>query len=358
MKKALSYFFILLGIALLAISDSKDLTEAILNKRSGISGWFGLRQWNNAGDLVSMSYLYDEKKFVEKGGYHFTKPLDTVRKNIELYVWGDSHLRYVPDSAFALTGHYHFGRRDFTDLNYKLDAGKKNILVIETAERFARPYFSNLSIFNHVKKEEDATTFSGASSIPVTDASLFGINLDAFYNHDINRNLEFNLFDYNFINPIRLLKARYVYELFHRASGQVVLSDDGKYLFLRETIAAHGFLSSYDPIGVQESSQMMNNIDTIYRHYKKEGFDEVYLSIIPNPASILQPDRYNELIPSIQMQASVKGIPVIDVYRPFSHHPDPGSLYRIGDTHWNNNGIQIWLQIVNDELRKIANQPS
>lgn len=354
MKKALSYFFIVLGIALLAISDSKDLTQAILDKRNRISGWFGLRHWDNAGDLVTMSYLYDEKKFIEKKDYRFTRPLDTIRKNIELYVWGDSYLKDVPDSAFALAGHYHFGRRDFTDLGYRLDTRKKNILVIETAERFARPYFSNLSIFDHVKKEENATTFSGGSPIPLTHASLFGINLDAFYNHDINRNLEFNMFDYNFINPIRLLKARYVYELFGRASGNVVLSENGKWLFIGETVVAHGPLSSYDPVGKPELSKMLDNVDSIYRHYKKEGFDKVYFSVIPNPATILQPERYNGLIPAIRQHAALKGIPLIDVYGPFTHHPDPGSLYRVGDTHWNNNGLQIWLRIVNDELKKIA----
>jgi hypothetical protein len=45
-------------------------------------------------------------------------------------------------------------------------------------------------------------------------------------------------------------------------------------------------------------------------------------------------------------------MPVIDVYSIYTRNPNPASLYRRGDTHWNNNGMQIWLALVNNELTK------
>ena len=43
-------------------------------------------------------------------------------------------------------------------------------------------------------------------------------------------------------------------------------------------------------------------------------------------------------------------MPMIDVYSAFAGSPDPGKLYRVGDTHWNNNGLQVWIRLVNQIL--------
>jgi len=46
--------------------------------------------------------------------------------------------------------------------------------------------------------------------------------------------------------------------------------------------------------------------------------------------------------------------PDIDVYSLFAGSPDPGRLYRVGDTHWNNNGLQVWIGLVNKLLSGVA----
>src|ERR1700735_4412042 len=115
MKKAFSYFFILMGTGILIISSSHSLMKSISDKRNGLSGPLGVHHGNGAGDLVNMAYLDDEKKFYEPYGYSFSKPRDTTNTQIDLYVWGDSYTLHIPDSAFAAISHYHFGRRDYSD---------------------------------------------------------------------------------------------------------------------------------------------------------------------------------------------------------------------------------------------------
>lgn len=342
MQKGFSYFFILFGITLLVVSTSPNLMRRFSNWRQGLSGAFANHRANGAGDLADMSYLDGEKIFFEPFGYDFHRPQDTTRRNIDLYIWGDSYVKEVPDSAFGAIDHYAFGRRDYFDLRYKLDPGKKNILIIENGERFIRVYFKYLAIFDHVKSFDPA---------PGLHDAFLGLDMETIFNHDINHNLEYNLFSYRFADPIRASKAEMNYRLFNRASGDVALSDNGQYLFLRQTVAQHDPMSEYDPIGKDEFEEIASHMDTIYRHYRKEGFAEVYFSIIPNPATILQPEGYNNLIPALQQYGAEKGIPMIDVYTLFKKSTVPARLFRRGDTHWNNAGLQIWIAQVNRLLR-------
>jgi hypothetical protein len=70
----------------------------------------------------------------------------------------------------------------------------------------------------------------------------------------------------------------------------------------------------------------------------------VYLSIIPNTASVVQPEGYNNLIPLIQTDPRLK-IKVIDSY--FMLGATPDSFFYRGDTHWNLHGKQKWVDKVN-----------
>jgi len=342
MRKVAAWFFIVLGTGLMGVSTSKILMRAVSDRRHALQGPFGVHHAPTGGDLVTMAYLDDYSKFCEPYGYRFKRPVDTGSRNIDLYVWGDSYVMEVPDSAYAHIDRYRFGRRDYTDLHYILDPRKRNILVIENGERFTRLFFKYLSIFDQVKKE----------AAPAALVRYAGFGLQPLFNPAVNENLEFNLFSYNCMAPVRRWKADLTYGWFDRASGDVTVSENGQYLFLGQTVAPHGPLSCYEPIEAGELSNILTNTDSIYLHYRREGFDEVYFSLIPNPASILQPAHYNGLIDSFQHYAASRGIPVIDVYGPFSKSPDPSGLYRTGDTHWNDKGLQLWLTLVNRELAR------
>ena len=349
MRKAVSIFLIFVGSGLLLLCSSDRLMKIIIAKRSAMTGLFGIHH-SDAGDLVSMSYLDNEQQFRESYDYHFTKPADDGgSKKIDLYVYGDSYLDPVPDSAFGSINSYHFARRSYNDLNYSLDSNKKNILILEYAERFARGELQYYDIYNHVKKKQSDGAFLRLSDHPVVYAKMFGIEI---FGHDVNPNLEFNLFGYRFWDEVKLTKATLNYHLFHRAIGDVVISNDGRRLFLKQTVNPEDQLSSFRPLDSVEIQNIIQHINAIYDHYRAEGFDEVYISIVPNPVTILQPEHYNGLIPTLQQPGILKGAQMIDIYSPYTKSSDPGGLYRVGDTHWNNNGLQVWLQIVNAELKK------
>ena len=348
-RKIISLFFIFIGLTLLYISSTDKLMKEIIAKRSDLNGSFGIHH-SMAGDLVSMSYLDNVKQFQEKGDYKFVRPTeDTGKKNIDLYIYGDSYLKEIPDSAFSCVNNYHFCRRSYEDLDYTLDPHKKNILIIEIAERFARVEFELQETMRHFKKKQPAASSVRLSLLPRIYAGFMDFEI---FNHDINRNLEFNLYGYRFWDQVKFAKSSLTYYLFKRAVGDAVISDDGNRLFLKETVAETGRSSIHYSFDQTEIDQMFINLNATFEYYKKDGFDEVYLSIIPNPVTILQPLNYNGLIPALQNPVRLKGMFIIDMYSLFSLDPNPGGLYRIGDTHWSNMGIQVWLKYVNAELKK------
>jgi hypothetical protein len=348
-RKIVSIFFIFIGLALLIISSSEHLMKNIITERSALNNCFGIHQ-SPGGDLVSISYLDKVKRFQEKYEYKFVKPVDdSGSRNIDLYIYGDSYLMEIPDSAFSSINSYHFCRRSYEDLNYSLDPHKKNILIIEIAERFARSEFELQETMRHFKKKQPEISFLRLSAHPVIYAKFLDLEI---FSPDINRNLEFNLYGYRFWDQVKFAKASLTYYLFKRAVGDAVVSDDGNRLFLKQTMAENDRLSSYYPIDQKEIHEMFVNLNATYDYYKADGFDEVYLSIIPNPVTILQPLHYNGLIPQLQNPGRLKGMHIIDMYNLFSHDPNPGRLFRIGDTHWSNNGIKLWLKTVNAELKK------
>jgi hypothetical protein len=349
-RKIVSLFFIVIGLALLVVSSSDKLMKKIIDERSGLNNSFGIHQ-SPGGDLVSISYLDNVKRFRESYEFIFTKtPDDTANKNIDLYIYGDSYMLEIPDSAFTGVHNYHYCRRGYQDMEYSLDPHKKNILIIEIAERFARVEFELQETMRHFKKKQPAVSFLRLSDPPLIYAKF--PDLTDIFNPDINRNLEFNLYGYRFWDQVKFAKASLTYYLFKRAVGDAVVSDDGNRLFLKETMAETGRASSYYSFDQRELQEMFKNLNATCAYYKKDGFDEVYLSLIPNPVTILRPQHYNGLIPALQQADSLKCMHIIDVYSLFTKDPNPGKLFRIGDTHWSNDGIQVWLNTVNAELTR------
>lgn len=349
MRKIVSLFFIIVGLALLVISTSDAIMKKIINKRSVLASTFGIHQ-SHGGDLVSISYLDKVKRFQENFQFHCVKPVnDTGNKNIDLYIYGDSYLLGIPDSAFYGVHSYHYCRAGFQDMHYTLDKHKKNILIIEDAERFARVAFVLMEITRHFNKEKPVVSFLHSSEPFVIYAKFPDLDI---FNPDINRNLEFNIYGYRFWDEIKFAKASLTYYLFKRAAGDAVVSDDGSRLFLKETVAENDPQSSYFPFDQRELQEMFRILNLTCAYYKADGFDEVYMSLVPNPATILQPRHYNGLIPALQQADSLKCMGIIDIYTPFTREPNPGKLFRLGDSHWSNDGIQVWLNTVNAELKK------
>jgi hypothetical protein len=359
MKKLTSILSIIFGLTVISLSTSKPIMKQISDVREAApwGAWWGPHH-APTGDLARMAYLDNVKKFADTDKYIYNAQSKGNRK-IDLYMYGDSYVMGVPDSAYYGLNSFHFARRDYTDLIYNLDTTKINILIIEGGERFSRGNFHTTDfIFSHIRPENNviAQLRQPGYFITVPDHKHAGFtfpDIDMFFNKAINQNIEYNLFTYNFMAGIRTLKASMNYYLFNRASGDVVVSDDGNYLFIRESVNNDLYMSSYAEVTEPLVSYYVSQLNPIYEHYKSQGFDEVYLSIIPNTASIVQPGPYNGFLPDLQNPARGYPLlmPVIDVYSIFSTDEDPTQYFKKGDTHWTNKGQQVWIEEVNKRLR-------
>ncbi len=350
LKKIASYFFIVFGLVVLWASTSREAMAFISNARDN-KFWWGTYQCLH-GDLVSMSYLDFVKAFNPPNPpRHAKRTAYTGTKNIALYLDGDSYTWPVRDTNFAGVSEYHFIERIHGG-SYHLDSSKKNILLIEISERYFYSYFSGQQMINEVLdttiKKKSVSGIFPVTAPNLLYASLFtGLTTTTFFNKYINQNLQGNLFNYNFSMPMFEAKAALNYYVFNRASGDVVISDDRKFLFLKETVDKNDIHSSYRPLNNDEITILVNNLNVLYDHYKAEGFSEVYLSIIPNSATIQQPEGYNKLIPRIQDAPNLR-MKTIDAYTTFRKTRQV--LYWPGDTHWNYDGMELWLDIVNDRF--------
>ena len=345
---------IVFGLAVLVVGTSEQLFKQVHDAKDyrQNTSWWGEHHSEN-GDLVNLAYLDDINTFRSPKDYVFTTPADTGAKNIDLYVWGDSYLEDVPAKVFAHVANYYFGRTYFKEMHYKLDKSKRNILLIETSERFVRPYFSYKTIYKTLRKADGPITqiVPLGSTKERTTEPAFTEHVNDLFNEHINQNLEYLLFNYNFLNKPRTLKGDLNYLLFRRGSGTVVISDKGQNLFVKETLLPRHGYSCYQVLPNSDIDWFVKEFDSVYDHYKAEGFDEVYLSVIPTPVTILQPARYNHFLPRVSAHHNMH-MPLIDLYPIFKNDTAPSRLYRAGDTHWNNNGMQIWLSMVNEVLRK------
>ncbi|UTA66408.1 hypothetical protein [Emticicia sp. 21SJ11W-3] len=264
-------------------------------------------------------------------------PVKVTSPNTALYLIGDSFTEPARMTAADFkTGT--FQRFFIGDTSFiKLDRTKKNILIIETVERhfrerFAQPY---------------ANLVTGKPSTRQAARKMLLNARDVFW-YSTERH-EAVLFSSDFFLKIKEWKAGLNETFFNRSDSHVVLSADKKRIFFEMDARPDGITSSFDRVSDSEISRLVENVNRTYDFYKKNGFDEVYLSIAPNKSSVLGKDlgNYNRLIERVQQHPGLKA-PYFDIYTPFSSSKK--MLYDVGDTHWNCEGKQIWLDAVNEKL--------
>ena len=338
------------GLVVLWASTSRTAMQYITSHRD-VDKWWGTYQYLN-GDLVSMSYLDFVTAFnVPNARYGFKHPVYDGPRNMALYLDGDSHTWHLHDSDFAGLAAFHYFERNH-GTRYHLDTTQRNILLIEISERYLESYFSGLHMFEEVgdslQGKQAAMLMPLQKQGEATHAAGFmGLDEGLLFNKYINQNLQCNLFNYNFIMPMFEAKAALNYYVFNRASGDVVISDDRRFLFYKETVSHTDVGSSYYPVSPGEAAHIVDVLNTVYDHYRSAGFAEVYISIVPNSATIMQPQGYNGLIPMVQNDTRLK-MKVIDIYSVFKRSDEV--YFRPGDTHWNFKGKQLWLDTVNARL--------
>lgn len=289
------------------------------------------------GDLYRFANLREFRVPVDK----CEPPVSLSNIPVNLYLFGDSFTeagRIEADHFVA----QNFIRRFVAEDGYvSVDANGKNVLIIETVERHFRERFD--SIYNHAMVNQPK---------PAAQSTLSDKILAWELPYSTERH-ESILFGSDFFFSIKEWKAAINRNVFSRTDDNVRLSKNGEHL-VYGLAAKPGSNSSFDVISNDEITQLVENVNATYAKYKEEGFDEIYLNIIPNKTSILATDlgEYNHLIERIQQHPSLK-MPFIDSYNSLKSGGE--KLFDKGDTHWNCTGKQLWINDVNELLNKAAN---
>lgn len=337
--KLLRYSLLLLAAFLWLGGCSRDIMR--LCYRTGI-----IQDEYRFGDLYRLSNLPQFKELQKPCD---TSPQQTDRaaslsdnNPVNLFILGDSFTewpRIRPDNLRAAgipVKRYHYTHWA-QQHRIQLDSSQHNILLLESVERHFREHFANkvgsLSVVADTNQQ-------AAGLKPSWRRQLF----DQIQSKGIEERLETILFSQPLFDWLKECKAALTLHWFDRWSPKVGLSTDRRHIFVDLDVDTTKHLnSSFSALSDQEVDALVDSVNATARRYRQAGFDAVYLSLIPNKASILEPSRgqYNHLIERIQRHPRLQ-VPVIDVYSSYKKSRQP--VYAIGDSHWNCLGQQLWLQ--------------
>jgi hypothetical protein len=292
------------------------------------------------GDLYRLSVL---PQFKEKA-YECEHQRFTEKKPINLFIIGDSFTEdpkiKLEDFPIEKYQYVHWAKAS----DYQIDTSKRNVLILETVERTVEEHFSSMANnFTNQKQIESQLSFRKRLEKKTSEIEK------TIVPDGIEERLAHTIFNYDFFLWFRELKATLNYKIFDRTEDEVVLSKDEKQIFYADEADASNSKSAFYYLADLKIDLFVQNINQTREKYLKAGFDEVYLSIIPNKVSILSPDlgNYNHLIERIQSNKQLQ-VPFIDTYSIFTKSPQ--KYYLKSDTHWTCDGREVWLQKVNSIL--------
>jgi hypothetical protein len=355
-RRTIGICILVFASLLFIISAVSDFTRYFFELRlspKALESWWGSDK-GASGDLYGITSLPQFRISNASGKDYSVKPPDCgdIKKSYNIYAFSDSYTEQVfkhphnfcgaNETACAFTNNSDV-------IPVYLDKTRKNIVMIECVERDVRTRLADtgyLMRFITLLKEKP-------KNVKLADGKY---HFDFHFNFKIKNadgDYETNIWDYRFLRPLKELKAKMNYDLFNRTYVDAIVSPDGKYLLYQCTVDTSYLQSSYRPIGNPELRSIIAGLNKVYDHYKQLGFDEVYLSIIPNPATILYPNykglQYNQLIPKIENDPSLK-LKVFDIYQLFKNSPDKDKIYQHSDTHWTKFGSQFWLNEFNRQM--------
>lgn len=264
----------------------------------------------------------------------------------------NTHLYLIGDS---FTEPQRIGKQDFPVSHYQyvhwdkraavqLDTTKRNILLLETVERHFREHFSRPVA--ELAVVPDTNRKPAPEPIPWS-RQLF----DQIQSKGIEERLETVLFSQDLFLWFKELKASINFNWFDRVPPTVGISRDRRHLFVDlDTDTTKRLNSSFAPLSDNEVNALVDSVNATADQFRQQGFDAVYLSIIPNKASILDPGQgqYNHLIERVQKHPNLR-VPFVDIYSEYVRKPQ--QVYALGDSHWNCTGRALWLKGVKGLLR-------
>lgn len=345
----LKWFFLVLSGGILVVGLSPDLQRK-LDQRGLIPNQY------DHGDLYNLTNLpaFREEDFNANDALTKADEPKTHYPGVHLFTIGDSFVAMD-------TNYYAGGRNEHVWVGHEhppvapLDTTKQNILVIEFIERVLQerlyaPDFQEIYIRNGIVPSNQQHAFVKE---PVKKEKP-NDKLFARFGPEINQRLEFLLFNSKLFIWFKELKAQIMLSVFGRVTGAAV-SHDKQHLFYTQEVDTNYVLSAFRPISDRKLDTLVTNLNTIRRHYLRMGFDEVYVCMIPNKVTILEPTHgvYNHQIERIEANPRLEA-PVISMIDTLRRHPE---WYHLGDGHWNKEGKRFWLRRVNDLAAEWAAKP-
>jgi hypothetical protein len=325
MMRKLAYITLFITLPILILGSS----DIALNQVKPILEYFQ----NRFGDTYRLCNLTAFKQRVLLPEVSKAVP---AHPKVHLCLIGDSFSWKIARSSYQ-SGYFTHStwRRPIPPVEEKADV---NILLLETTERFCRERFGDISHFVEDRRIREDTTLL--------------LKLNRIFRFNSEDNLQSILF----FDPISLFlreqKAKINQQWFGRIDENVFISSNGKHLYIKETIDTTLINSSFKYLSEEEVNNMVSNLNLLCKLALSKGYDAVYLSIPPNKVSVADQQfnglHYNHLIDRIQghPELIMPFIPVLGWIE--QDH------YYTGDTHWNRQGINIWVGKVNAMISKEA----
>jgi len=304
------------------------------------------------GDLYGLSALHQYKFEMEPFKRYIQKP-GRQNTNRILYIIGDSFLAdKTLSGAFDNFDNVVFLDRRFPFGPVKVDTAKQNYLLLEFAERNLNGYDINKTdevrwTANDINNGVNLRNTPVQTESQPPSASIFERINKIIFNKDLSRNLELVLFDNKLTTPFKEAKASLNYRLFDRVAKEVAVSTDKKRLLFNITVDTASQQSAFRPKSDQAVDSIVRNLDLARDYYRAIGFKKIFLSVVPNPASVYDNKRmpYNHLLERVEQKTDLPTVPLYKIFK-----TDQRNLFYRSDSHWNPAGLDLWVQETNKAL--------
>jgi len=297
----------------------------------------------NYGDLYYMNFLDNYKTglkdvYVHKESNKYTNNADSA----DIIVFGDSFVNIDLIYAIADTLDrkiiYFRNYYPFQELRDKIhDKTRKRIIIYEIVER---------NILNYLSTEQNSNDFN---EYHIAISTLY----QRLFSKDAEQGYSFILQNSKLSGPMYKRIANYKFDYFGQISSLTpTYIREPKWLFYYQEINNEN-TSFYYNYSDDEIRDVVNNIEKL-----KNGLKEIYNAdfvFVPVPNkytmyhNLLNNDNYNNLLPVIAHNLSLKNIFNIDLYNEFKRADT--ILYHGTDTHWNKFGVQIAINKIYNYLR-------
>lgn len=309
------------------------------------------------GDLYGVCFLPQYKFKLEPFKQYPHQPGRQSTNKI-LYIIGDSYLAdKTLSGAFDIFDNVIFLDRRFAFGPIKLDSTKQNYMMMEFSERNLNGYDINKTYEirwapNDIKNAVNVSNKPLPGGTPLPHESLFERLGRIIFHKDLSRNLELILFDNKLATPFKEAKASLNYKLFNRIANEIVVSTDKKRLLFNTTVDTSSVQSAFRQKTEQDLDSIVNNLDIAKKYYLSLGFKKVFLSVIPNPVSVYDDKRmpYNHLLERVEQKTDLTVVPLYNIFK-----ADKRNLFYRSDSHWNPQGLDIWVHEANKVLTSAVN---